>query len=218
VYKRVVKRLIDVVLSVVALPFVGLMIVVVAPLIYWEDRGTVFYNAPRIGQGGKAFTMYKLRTMYMNAPDLKMEDGTTYNAPDDPRQTKIGLFLRKTSLDELPQILNVLKGEMSLIGPRPDLSDEVALYQGNDRRKLDVKPGISGYAQVYGRNALLWRDRRAFDIYYVDHLSFLFDARIFFKTFAVVFSQKGVYAENGKATGDAADMRREDVEDELNSQ
>jgi lipopolysaccharide/colanic/teichoic acid biosynthesis glycosyltransferase len=212
VYKCIVKRLLDVVLSIVALPLVGLVVLVVAPLIYREDQGTVFYNAPRIGRRGKAFTMYKFRTMRMNAPDLRMEDGSTYNAPDDPRQTRIGVFLRKTSLDELPQVLNVLKGNMSLIGPRPDLADEVAFYQENDYRKLDVRPGISGYAQVYGRNALLWRDRRALDVYYVDHLSFFLDVRIFFKTFAVVFSQKGVYAENGKVVYDAADMRREDAE------
>jgi lipopolysaccharide/colanic/teichoic acid biosynthesis glycosyltransferase len=194
VYKRGIKRLLDILLSIIALPFVGLALLVLAPFIYFEDKGTVFYNAPRIGRGGRPFIMYKLRTMRMNAPDLKMEDGSTYSAPDDPRQTRMGIFLRRTSLDELPQVLNVLKGDMSLIGPRPDLADEVALYQGDDYRKLEIKPGISGYAQVYGRNAIAWKDRRVFDVYYVEHLSFLLDARIFFKTFAVVFGQKGIYA------------------------
>jgi lipopolysaccharide/colanic/teichoic acid biosynthesis glycosyltransferase len=195
VYRRVVKRLLDIVLSVIALPFVGLVLLVLAPLIYREDKGPVFYNAPRVGKGGRSFTMYKLRSMRVNAPDLKMPDGSTYNGADDPRQTRIGALMRKTSLDELPQVLNVLKGDMSLIGPRPDLAEEVALYEGDEARKLEVRPGISGYAQVYGRNAIAWRDRLALDGYYVEHQSFALDVRIFFKTFAVVFSQEGVYVE-----------------------
>jgi lipopolysaccharide/colanic/teichoic acid biosynthesis glycosyltransferase len=196
VYRRVVKRLLDLLLSLVALPFVVLEFLIVAPIIYLEDRGSVFYNAPRVGKGGRSFVMYKYRSMRMGAPDLKMEDGSTYNSADDPRQTRIGAFLRKTSLDELPQVINVLKGDMSFIGPRPDLAEEVALYQGDEGRKLEVLPGISGYAQVYGRNALAWHDRLALDVYYVDHQDFLLDARIFFKTFAVVFTQEGVFVED----------------------
>ncbi|MDR1183362.1 MAG: sugar transferase, partial [Coriobacteriales bacterium] len=201
-YRRVVKRLFDILLSIIALPFVALEFVIVAPLIYHEDKGAIFYNALRIGEGGRPFVMYKFRSMRINAPDLKMDDGSTYNAVDDPRQTKIGAFLRKTSLDELPQVLNVLKGDMSLIGPRPDLAEEVALYQGNESRKLEVRPGISGYAQVYGRNALAWRDRLALDVYYVEHLSLSLDARIFFKTFSVVLSQEGVYAADEQSDDD----------------
>jgi lipopolysaccharide/colanic/teichoic acid biosynthesis glycosyltransferase len=197
VYKNGIKRLFDIVLSVVALPFVALEFVIVAPIIYHEDRGSVFYNAPRIGRGGKPFIMYKYRSMFMNAPDLKMEDGSTYNGADDPRQTKIGAFLRKTSLDELPQVLNVIKGDMSLIGPRPDLAEEAALYRPGEERKLELRPGISGYAQVYGRNALAWHDRLALDVYYVEHQSFLLDLKVFFKTFAVVFKQEGVFVEDG---------------------
>ena len=109
--------------------------------------------------------------------------------------TKIGAFMRKTSLDEFPQFLNVLKGDMSIIGPRPDLDSEMALYQGDEGRKLEVTPGITGYAQAYGRNSLPWHDRLALDVYYVDHLSFLLDAKIFFKTFATVFKQEGIYVE-----------------------
>jgi lipopolysaccharide/colanic/teichoic acid biosynthesis glycosyltransferase len=197
VYKQVVKRFFDIVLGIVALPFVALEFIIVAPLIYREDKGTVFYNAPRVGQGGKPFKMYKYRSMFMNSPDLKMEDGSTYNGADDPRQTKIGAFLRKTSLDELPQVLNVLKGDMSFIGPRPDLAEEAALYEGDEGRKLAVRPGISGYAQVYGRNAITWHERLALDGYYVDNQSFSLDLKIFFKTFAVVFAQEGVYVEGG---------------------
>jgi lipopolysaccharide/colanic/teichoic acid biosynthesis glycosyltransferase len=216
VYRRVVKRLFDIVLGVIALPFVALEFVIVAPLIYREDKGTVFYNASRIGEGGKPFVMYKFRSMRMNAPDLKMEDGSAYNAADDPRQTKIGAFLRRTSLDELPQVLNVLKGDMSFIGPRPDLAEEVALYQGEESRKFEARPGISGYAQVYGRNALAWRDRLALDVYYVEHLSFPLDARIFFKTFSVVLSQKGVYVNGEHVDDERGDEHVDDERDDGN--
>jgi lipopolysaccharide/colanic/teichoic acid biosynthesis glycosyltransferase len=196
VYNHVIKRLFDILLGIVALPFIALVLLVAALLIHREDKGPVFYNAPRIGRKGRPFIMYKLRSMRVNAPDLKMADGSTYNGPDDPRQTRVGALLRRTSIDELPQVLNVLKGDMSFIGPRPDLADEVALYEGDEGRKLEMRPGISGYAQVYGRNALLWHDRLALDGYYVDHQSFVLDLRIFFKTFAVIFSQEGVYVEN----------------------
>jgi lipopolysaccharide/colanic/teichoic acid biosynthesis glycosyltransferase len=209
VYSRLVKRLFDILLAVVALPFVALEFVIVAPLIYFEDKGSIFYNAPRIGEGGRSFVMYKYRSMRMNAPDLKMEDGSTYNAANDPRQTRIGAFLRRTSLDELPQVLNVLKGDMSFIGPRPDLAEEVALYQGDEARKLEVRPGLSGYAQVYGRNALAWHDRLALDVYYVEHLGFALDVRIFFKTFSAVFSQEGVYVSEGDEAGGTDETERD---------
>ncbi|MDR2196365.1 MAG: sugar transferase [Coriobacteriales bacterium] len=197
-YRRFGKRLLDLTLGIVALPFVALQFVICAPLIKREDGGTIFYNAPRIGRHGKPFIMYKYRSMRTGAPDLKREDGSTYNSPHDPRLTRTGAFLRRTSLDELPQVLNILKGQMSFIGPRPDLAEEVALYEPGEERKLDVRPGISGYAQVYGRNAIPWHERLALDTYYVEHLSFALDVRIFFKTFGVVFSQKGVYGEEGR--------------------
>lgn len=194
-YDRCVKRLLDIVLSLIALPFLALEFIIVAPLIFLEDKGSIFYNAPRVGRGGKQFKMYKFRSMRMNAPDIKAADGSTFNSADDPRQTRIGAFLRRTSLDELPQIINVLKGDMSLIGPRPDLQEEAELYVGEESRKLELRPGITGYAQVYGRNAIPWHDRLALDVDYVKQQSFLLDLRIFFKTFAVVFAQEGVYVE-----------------------
>lgn len=196
-YVRVVKRAFDIAFSIVALPFVLLALAVLAPVIHGEDKGPVFYNAPRVGKDGRPFIMYKLRSMRVNAPDLLMDDGSTYNGADDPRMTRVGTFMRKTSLDELPQVLNVLKGDMSLIGPRPDLQREVDLYQGDEGRKLEVKPGITGYAAVYGRNSPPWHDRLALDVHYVDHVSFLLDARIFFRTFAVVLGQEGIYVEEG---------------------
>lgn len=194
-YARGPKRALDVLLSLVALPFVLLIVLVLAPFIRLEDGGPVFYNAPRVGKDGREFIMYKLRSMRVNAPDLLMEDGSTYNGADDPRMTRVGTFMRKTSLDEVPQVLNVLKGDMSLIGPRPDLQREVELYEDDEARKLTVKPGITGYAAVYGRNSLPWHSRLALDIYYVDNVSFALDARIFFRTFAVVLGQEGIYVE-----------------------
>ena len=195
IYPRVIKRLLDILLGIVGLPIVGISFIIVGILIYREDRGPLFYNAPRVGQGGRSFIMYKYRTMRENAPDLKEEDGSTYNAPDDPRLTRIGAVLRRSSIDEFPQLFNVLKGDMSFIGPRPDLEEEVALYRGEEGLKLMVKPGISGYAQVYGRNAIPWHERLALDVVYVKTQSFVLDTKIFFKTFASVFSQKGVFVE-----------------------
>ncbi len=192
-YKHVIKRALDLLLGIIAAPFIGIACMIIAPMVYLEDKGPVFYNAPRVGKDRRLFKMYKFRTMRVNAPDLKMADGSTYNGPDDPRVTKIGAFLRKTSLDEIPQILNILKGDMSFIGPRPDLENEVALYFPGEEKKLLVKPGISGYAQVYGRNAIAWHDRIALDLVYIEKQSFLLDVKIFFKTFAVVLMQEGVF-------------------------
>ena len=196
-YAKFGKRVCDLVIGVAALPFVLLIIAVLAPFIRFEDKGPVFYNAPRVGLGGRDFKMYKLRSMRVNAPDLIMEDGSTYNGADDPRMTRVGAFMRKTSLDEMPQFLNVLKGDMSVVGPRPDLRRETELYEGDEGLKLTVKPGITGYAAVYGRNSLPWHDRLKMDVEYVRTLSFPLDVKIFFKTFSTVFKQEGVFVEDG---------------------
>ena len=195
-YLRFGKRVCDLVVGIVALPFVLIIIAVLAPIIHFEDKGPVFYNAPRVGKDGRDFKMYKLRSMRVNAPDLVMEDGSTYNGADDPRMTKIGAFMRRTSLDEIPQFLNVLKGDMSVVGPRPDLRRETELYEGDEGEKLTVKPGITGYAAVYGRNSLPWHDRLALDVYYVRNVTFALDVKVFFRTFATVFKQEGVFVEN----------------------
>lgn len=195
-YERFGKRICDIVIGIIALPFVLLVIIILAPFIKAEDGGPVFYNAPRVGKDNIDFKMYKLRSMKVNAPDLVMEDGSTYNGTDDPRMTKIGAFMRRTSLDEMPQFLNVLKGDMSVVGPRPDLRRETELYQGNEGEKLKVKPGITGYAAVYGRNSLPWHKRLALDVYYVHHISFALDVKIFFRTFATVLGQEGIYVED----------------------
>ena len=197
-YERFGKRACDLAVGIVALPIVLLIIAVLAPFIHFEDKGPVFYNAPRVGKDGRDFKMYKLRSMKVNAPDLVMEDGSTYNGADDPRMTRVGAFMRKTSLDEMPQFLNVLKGDMSVVGPRPDLRRETELYQGDESLKLTVKPGITGYAAVYGRNSLPWHDRLALDVFYVRNMSFAMDAKVFFKTFATVFKQEGVFVEDAE--------------------
>lgn len=195
-YQHFFKRLLDLIIGAVAMIPLLLLVIVLGPAIYLEDRGPVFYNAPRVGKNGREFVMYKFRSMKVNAPDLVMEDGSTYNGADDPRMTKIGAFMRRTSLDEMPQFLNVLIGNMSVIGPRPDLKRETELYEGDEGDKLLVKPGITGYAAAYGRNSLPWRERLKMDVYYVRNISFAFDVKIFFKTIETVFKQEGVYVED----------------------
>lgn len=195
IYGRFGKRACDVAVGLVALPVVGAVTAACGAAIKLEDKGPVFYNAPRVGKGGREFTMYKLRSMKVNAPDLVMEDGSTYNGADDPRMTRVGSFMRKTSLDEIPQFLNVLKGDMSVVGPRPDLKRETELYEGNESLKLTVKPGVTGYAAVYGRNSLPWHDRLALDVEYVRKRSFPLDVKVFLKTFETVFKQEGIYVE-----------------------
>ena|GEM_PF-15444 len=213
-YPRYIKRLLDLLLALVALPFVLAVIGVCAVFIYAEDQGPVFYLAKRMGKQAKPFTMYKLRTMKVDAPDLRQADGSTYNAQDDDRQTRVGRILRTTSIDELPQIFNIFKGEMSFIGPRPDDLEEARHYQGDEARKLEVLPGITGYAQVSGRNAISWHERLALDIEYVEKVSFAFDLRILAKTFTTVVMREGVYVANdgadGQADGDGAGLAETD--------
>lgn len=196
-YQRIFKRILDVGVGIAALPVLGVVTAVFAPQIYAEDKGPIFYNAPRVGKDGRQFTMYKFRSMKVDAPDLVMQDGSTYNGADDPRLTRVGAFMRRTSLDELPQFINVLNGTMSVVGPRPDLLRETKLYRGNEIEKLLVKPGITGYSAVFGgRNSSAWHDRLKLDVWYVHHVSFPLDAKVFFKTFGTIFSQEGVYIEN----------------------
>ena len=150
-YKSFLKRLFDLLIGLVALPFVLLFIIVVGPAIWIEDKGPIFYKAKRIAKGGGIFKMCKFRSMRVNAPDIRMENGDTYNSDDDPRVTKVGRFLRKTSIDEIPQFLNVLIGDMSFIGPRPDTPDFLEVYQKEYPAILTIKPGITGYNQAYFR-------------------------------------------------------------------
>ena len=138
--------------------------------------------------------MYKLRSMKSNAPDLRNADGSTYNSEADPRLTRMGNILRKTSLDELPQLLNVFLGDMSFIGPRPDLPEHINYYDEEEVRKLEVLPGISGYNQAYYRNSAEWKQRLKNDIYYVDNISLFFDVKIIVKTITGILMRKGIYS------------------------
>lgn len=195
-YARYIKRLFDIVFGITGMPFLLVAFVVFGTAIKREDGGPIFYNAPRVGKDGREFVMFKFRSMKVDAPDLVFADGSTYSAADDARMTKIGRFLRKASIDEFPQFLNILLGDMSLIGPRPDLKRETELYKGNESDKLLVRPGLTGYAAVYGgRNASQWHDRLALDVWYVHNMSFLLDLKIFFKTFQALFKQEGIFAE-----------------------
>lgn len=194
IYRAYIKRLLDIVISLIGLPVLLLILLVCGPLIWMEDRGPVFYNAERLGRNGKTFKMYKLRSMRVNAPDIRNEDGSTFNAEDDPRVTRIGRFIRKTSLDETPQLLNVLKGDMSLVGPRPDLPDMLeTLYKPEYMPRLEVRPGVTGYSQAYFRNSIELNQRFAQDMYYVGHVSFCLDVKILFRTIAVVLKRERVY-------------------------
>ena len=192
-YKSLLKRVFDLILAIMALPFWIIILVIIGPIIYFQDKGTIFYNAPRLGKDGEIFKMYKFRSMKLNAPDLRNADGSTFNAEDDPRLTKIGKFIRKTSLDETPQLLNIIKGDMSIIGPRPDLPEHRDLYKNSEERKLEIRPGVTGYNQAYYRNTVPWKERIQNDIYYIDHLSLWLDIKIFFNTAISVLKREDVF-------------------------
>lgn len=192
-YKNTIKRIIDLGLSIILIIPIGLLTLFIAPIIYLEDRGSVFYIAERLGFGGSIFRMYKFRSMKMDAPDIRNYDGTTYNSESDERLTKIGKLLRKTSIDELPQIFNVIKGDMSFIGPRPDLPDSIELYDNNIKKKLNVKPGITGYSQAYYRNSSTLEQRFSGDVYYSENVSFMLDLKIFLLTIKSVLTKKDIY-------------------------
>jgi len=197
-YKKFFKRFLDILVSIIALPIFLIVLLIISPIIYISDNGSIFYNAPRLGKNGKIFKMYKFRSMKMNAPDIRNDDGSTYNSESDFRLTKIGKFLRKTSIDEIPQIINVLKGNMSFVGPRPDLSEHLQLYEGNEIRKLEVRPGITGLNQAYYRNAIPWKKRIVNDIHYIDQLSLMFDLKIIFKTILIIIKKDNVFNKNGE--------------------
>lgn len=192
-YIKFVKRFFDIILAVLALPFFLIILVILSPIIYFNDKGSVFYNSQRLGKNGKIFKMYKFRSMKMNVSDIRNEDGTTFNSEKDPRLTKIGAFLRKTSIDEIPQILNVFIGNMSIVGPRPDMPDALELYGNEFIRKLDLKPGITGLNQAYFRNSADLITRFKNDLFYVENISLFLDLKILLKTIVIVFKRKNIY-------------------------
>lgn len=192
-YKHFFKRLIDFFVALIALPFLLLLCLFIGIAVKVDDGGPLFYKAMRIGKKGKIFKMLKFRSMMVNAPDLRMEDGSTYNAADDPRVTKVGKFLRKTSLDEIPQLLNVLVGDMALIGPRPDSAFYLEHYTPEERVILTVRPGITGWNQAINRNSVGTKEKLQADIYYVEHLSFGLDLKVILLTIKTVLSHKDVF-------------------------
>lgn len=192
------KRLIDVIGSIVALVVFTPTMLVIMLLIKLEDKGPVFYGQTRIGKNGAGFKMWKFRSMRVNAHELRSQmmvqndaDGPMFKIKDDPRVTKIGHFIREKSLDEIPQFFNVLKGEMSLVGPRPSLPEEVMEFDSRERERLNVLPGLTGLWQVSGRNDLSFDDMIALDLEYVKHHSVLWDIKIIFITVAQMFFSKG---------------------------
>ena len=196
-YRHFFKRLIDIVSALILLPLVLLVIFIMTFIIRIDDNGPVFYNAKRMGRNGKPFKMFKLRSMKVNAPDLRNADGATFNSDHDPRVTRTGRFMRKTSIDEIPQILNVLKGDMSFIGPRPVLANKpYTEYDEIRRKRLTVRPGITGYSQAFFRNSITQDEKFQYDCYYVDHLTFRLDVKILFVTVYSVLRRKNINTEH----------------------
>lgn len=192
-YINFFKRFIDIFISLLILPIIFIIGFIIFIFIKIEDQGTLFYKSLRLGKNGRTFKMIKFRSMKENAAVKKNLDGSTFVGENDSRLTKVGSFLRKTSLDELPQIWNVFIGDMSFIGPRPDLPGALEDYTENDKKKLDVKPGITGYNQAYFRNSVSQKEKFKHDCFYVENISFLLDIKIFFRTIMSVLSRKNIY-------------------------
>lgn len=193
---RVVKRCLDVMIAAPALVVLSPVLVGLAAVVKLTSPGPVLYRGARVGRYGRTFAMWKFRTMRAGAPDIRNADGSTYAGRDDERVTPIGRWLRRTSLDEVPQLWNVLRGDMSLVGPRPELPDQVQYYDAGERRRLDVRPGITGLAQISGRNAIDWKARRALDVEYVASLSLRTDLRILWRTLPGVLGARGVFTHD----------------------
>ncbi len=205
-YQKYIKRLLDIVLSLSALPFVCVAILIFGPWIYIEDKGSIFYKAKRRGKDGKIFNMYKLRSMKMNAPDIRNADNSTFSSEDDPRLTKIGKLVRRLSVDELPQVFNILKGDMSWIGPRPTMyspetSKPIEELDEIRQKHFAVLPGITGYSQAFYRNSISQQQKYENDAYYADNISFGLDLRIIVQTVKSVIKRENIYksAESGNS-------------------
>ncbi|MBE7049642.1 MAG: sugar transferase [Ruminococcaceae bacterium] len=199
-YQTVFKRFVDILFCIVVIPFVLLITIPIGIIIKTEDKGPIFYSSKRIGRNFKEFGMLKFRSMKVNAPDLRNDDGSTFNSENDPRVTKIGRWLRESSIDELPQIFNVLLGHMSLIGPRAGDVESKDTYAEDEKDKLLVRPGISGYTQAYYRNGLGVREKRLYDGWYAHNVSLALDIKVFFKTVETVLKHDNVYTNSEDGT------------------
>ena len=194
-----VKRVFDLVISTIGLIILSPIFLILAIIVKLDSKGPVFFAHTRYGKNGKKFKMYKFRTMYENAQDM-INDFTpeqmkewkeNFKLQDDPRITKVGKFLRKTSLDELPHIVNIIKGDLSIIGPRPVIEEELEKYGENKEKFLSVTPGLTGYWQANGRSSTTYEQRMEMELYYIDHISPKLDFKIFFKTIESVIKKEG---------------------------
>ena len=185
-YQKYIKRLLDIIISFTALVILSPVLLIVAVLVRIKLGSPVIFHQDRPGYHEKVFKLCKFRSM----TDARDENGNLQ--PDEVRLTKFGKALRATSLDELPELWNILKGDMSLIGPRPLLVKYLPLYNEFQRHRHDVKPGLTGWAQVNGRNTISWEQRFEYDVYYVNHISFWMDLKILFQTVAVLFARSGI--------------------------
>lgn len=196
-YKAYIKRVLSFLITLIALLCIGWLIVLVAILLHFTNKGAgAFFIQERPGKDGKLYKVIKFKTM----TDERDDEGELL--PDAQRLTKIGKVVRSLSIDELPQLINVLKGDMALIGPRPLMPEYLELYTPEQMRRHEVRPGITGWAQVHGRNELAFTERFKYDVYYVDHLTFGLDIKIFFLTILKIFKREGISAQ-GQATTEA---------------
>ena len=196
---RIVKRILSILCSVISIIVLSPLFIIISLAVKISSKGSVFFIHERIGFQGKKFKLIKFRTMVDNAEDMiasfnpeqKKEWEENFKLKDDPRITKIGKFLRKTSLDELPQLINILKGDMSFVGPRPIVEDELSWYGDNKEKLLSVKPGLTGWWAVNGRSDVPYPERCDLELYYVDHFSFGLDLKIIIKTFGAIIKKDG---------------------------
>ena len=199
-FYEAIKRLIDIICSFVGILVLSPLFIIIAIIVKFTSKGPIFFSQKRVGRNGKEFDMYKFRSMVVNAEELKEKlaaqnemSGPMFKMKDDPRVTKVGKFIRKTSLDELPQLWNVLKGDMSLVGPRPSLPKEVAQFDEWMYKRLEVKPGLTCYWQVSGRNNIDFEDWMKLDIRYVEEKNLWIDIKLICKTVFVLFGDKNAH-------------------------
>lgn len=206
IYQRFIKRPMDLVLSLIAIVLLSPVFIIVAILVKTKLGSPVLFKQERPGLNEKIFNMYKFRTM----TDERDKEGNLL--PDSVRLTKFGKFLRSTSLDELPELFNILKGDMSVVGPRPLLVKYLPLYNEHEKRRHEVRPGLSGLAQVNGRNSICWEDKFNLDVYYVDNVKFIVDWKIIFMTIKKVFFREGINSETASTMEPFQGTQKEKLE------